>query len=247
MGQRWINNWQTELSGPLSAGGLSLSIPAPAADLLPISGPSDFVLLTLADESGSVHEVVKATAKSCGNVTVARASEGVAVEWPSGSKVYAAATAGTLASIESRITILEQAGPGPGGGTFKAQEINDSTPVVLASDTTIVRVSASFDGNGRELVIPLPEEAEGRSLFAVFDLDVVVQPAADGVVVLSSAASGGVQLWGLVGSESWLSVSENNSRIEFVSTSGQKACFFKALVYNTGATYLYLLASGDFQ
>ncbi|MBH3553281.1 hypothetical protein I5L70_32740, partial [Pseudomonas aeruginosa] len=92
-----------------------------------------------------------------------------------------------------------------------------------------------------------PEETEGRSLFAVFDLDVVVQPAADGVVVLSSAASGGVQLWGLVGAESWLSVSENNSRIEFVSTSGQKACFFKALVYNTGATYLYLLASGDFQ
>ena len=174
-------------------------------------------------------------------------SLGVAVEWPSGSKVYAAATAGTLASIERRITILEQSGPGPGGGTFKAQEINDSTPVVLASDTTIVRVSASFDGNGRELVIPLPEEAEGRSLFAVFDLDVVVQPAADGVVVLSSAASGGVQLWGLVGAESWLSVSENNSRIEFVSTSGQKACFFKALVYNTGATYLYLLASGDFQ
>ncbi|MFU6938622.1 hypothetical protein ACM757_29525, partial [Pseudomonas aeruginosa] len=93
----------------------------------------------------------------------------VAVEWPSGSKVYAAATAGTLASIESRITILEQSGPGPGGGTFKAQEINDSTPVVLASDATIVRVSASFDGSGRELVIPLPEEAEGRSLFAVFD------------------------------------------------------------------------------
>ncbi|HBP6099294.1 TPA: hypothetical protein ACGROJ_001235 [Pseudomonas aeruginosa] len=245
MGQRWINNWQTELSGPLSAGGVSLTIPAAAADLLPISAPSDFILLTLADESGSVHEVVKATAKSGGNITVARASEGVAVEWPSGSKVYAAATAGTLASIENRITILEQAAPG--GGTFKAQEVNDSTPVALAPDTTIVRVSASFDGSGRELVIPLPEETEGRSLFAVFDLDVVVQPAADGVVVLSSAASGGVQLWGLIGAESWLSVSENNSRIEFVSTSGQKACFFKALVYNTGATYLYLLASGDFQ
>lgn len=245
MGQRWINNWQTELSGPLSAGGVSLTIPAAAADLLPISAPSDFILLTLADESGSVHEVVKATAKSGGNITVARASEGVAVEWPSGSKVYAAATAGTLASIENRITILEQAAPG--GGTLKAQEVNDSTPVALAPDTTIVRVSASFDGSGRELVIPLPEETEGRSLFAVFDLDVVVQPAADGVVVLSSAASGGVQLWGLIGAESWLSVSENNSRIEFVSTSGQKACFFKALVYNTGATYLYLLASGDFQ
>lgn len=84
MARAWINNWKTTLSVGLSPGALSLTVPDAAAALLPLSGGS-WVLLTLADETGAQHEIVKATARAGGVVTIERAQEGTTNgNWPAG-------------------------------------------------------------------------------------------------------------------------------------------------------------------
>lgn len=88
-GESWINNWKTTLSAGLSPGELSLTVPDAAAALLPLSG-GNWVLLTLADDAGAQHEIVKATARAGGVVTIDRAQEGTSDgNWPAGTAIYA--------------------------------------------------------------------------------------------------------------------------------------------------------------
>ncbi|HEP9449080.1 TPA: hypothetical protein VDV69_000758 [Pseudomonas aeruginosa] len=109
MARAWINNWKTTLSAGLSPGALSLTVPDAAAALLPLSGGS-WVLLTLADETGAQHEIVKATARAGGVVTIERAQEGTTNgNWPAGAVIYAAVTAGDLMMLQARIQALESA------------------------------------------------------------------------------------------------------------------------------------------
>ncbi|HBO7749440.1 TPA: hypothetical protein L5A35_006570, partial [Pseudomonas aeruginosa] len=77
MARAWINNWKTTLSAGLSPGELSLTVPDAAAALLPLSG-GNWVLLTLADAAGAQHEIVKATSRAGGVVTIERAQEATA-------------------------------------------------------------------------------------------------------------------------------------------------------------------------
>nr|WP_237724534.1 hypothetical protein [Pseudomonas aeruginosa] len=86
MARAWINNWKTTLSAGLSPGELSLTVPDAAAALLPLSG-GNWVLLTLADDAGAQHEIVKATARAGGVVTIERAQEATADgNWPAGRR-----------------------------------------------------------------------------------------------------------------------------------------------------------------
>ncbi|GLF42655.1 hypothetical protein VNPA141709_54150 [Pseudomonas aeruginosa] len=111
MARAWINNWKTTLSAGLSPGELSLTVPDAAAALLPISG-GNWVLLTLADAAGAQHEIVKATARAGGVVTIERAQEATAAgNWPAGSAIYAAFTAGDLMALQARIAALEGGTP----------------------------------------------------------------------------------------------------------------------------------------
>ncbi|AYW61778.1 TPA: hypothetical protein P6M77_000060 [Pseudomonas aeruginosa] len=115
MARAWINNWKTTLSAGLSPGELSLTVPDAAAALLPLSGGS-WVLLTLADAAGAQHEIVKATARAGGVVTIERAQESTADgNWPAGTAIYAAVTAGDLMALQARIQALES---GASGGTL---------------------------------------------------------------------------------------------------------------------------------
>ncbi|ALY90863.1 TPA: hypothetical protein ACRNCK_004113 [Pseudomonas aeruginosa] len=115
MARAWINNWKTTLSAGLSPGATSLTVPDAAAALLPLSGGS-WVLLTLTDDAGAQHEVVKATARAGGAVTIERAQEGTADgNWPAGTAIYAAVTAGDLMMLQARIQALES---GASGGTL---------------------------------------------------------------------------------------------------------------------------------
>ncbi|HHX3877922.1 TPA: hypothetical protein ACU9ZY_005423, partial [Pseudomonas aeruginosa] len=96
MARAWINNWKTTLSAGLAPGATSLTVPDAAAALLPLSGGS-WVLLTLVDDAGAQHEIVKATARAGVVVTIERAQEATADgNWPAGSAIYAAVTAGDL-------------------------------------------------------------------------------------------------------------------------------------------------------
>ncbi|EIU4413497.1 hypothetical protein N0436_03185 [Pseudomonas aeruginosa] len=107
MARAWINNWKTTLSAGLSPGELSLTVPDAAAALLPLSG-GNWVLLTLADDAGAQHEIVKATARAGGVVTIERAQEATADgNWPAGTAIYAAVTAGDLMMLQARIQALE--------------------------------------------------------------------------------------------------------------------------------------------
>lgn len=117
---RFINNWITQLSNPMTAAAVSLPVPA---DALARLGNGEY-LLTLVNSANpaqqSAWEIVKATVVS-GVVTLTRAQEGTAAQsWPPASIVYCGITAGTLtqitATIEAltaRVTALE----GEGGGT----------------------------------------------------------------------------------------------------------------------------------
>lgn len=70
------------------------------------------VLLTLADAAGAQHEIVKATARAGGVVTIERAQEATADgNWPAGSAIYAAVTAGDLMALQARIAALRAALP----------------------------------------------------------------------------------------------------------------------------------------
>ncbi|MGC3555666.1 hypothetical protein, partial [Pseudomonas aeruginosa] len=74
---------------------------------LPLSGGS-WVLLTLADDAGAQHEIVKATARAGGVLTIERRQEGTTDgNWPVGTVIYAAVTAGDLMTLQARIQALE--------------------------------------------------------------------------------------------------------------------------------------------
>ncbi|WP_181261351.1 hypothetical protein [Pseudomonas aeruginosa] len=117
MVRAWINNWKTTLSAGLSPGELSLTVPDAAAALLPLSG-GNWVLLTLADDAGAQHEIVKATARAGGVVTIERAQEATAAgNWPAGTD---------LMTLQARIQALES---GASGGTLV-----DETGATLVDD-----------------------------------------------------------------------------------------------------------------
>lgn len=126
MARAWINNWKTTLSAGLAPGATSMTVPDAAAALLPLSGGS-WVLLTLVDDAGAQHEIVKATARAGGVVTIERAQEATADgNWPTGTVIYAAVTAGDLMTLQARIQALES---GASGGTLV-----DETGATLVDD-----------------------------------------------------------------------------------------------------------------
>ncbi len=85
------------------------------------------MLLTLADDAGAQHEIVKATTRAGGVVTIERAQEGTSDgNWPAGTAIYAAVTAGDLMTLQARIQALES---GASGGTLV-----DETGATLVDD-----------------------------------------------------------------------------------------------------------------
>ncbi|MBH9410471.1 hypothetical protein I5K85_20545 [Pseudomonas aeruginosa] len=126
MARAWINNWKPTLSVGLAPGATSLTVPDAAAALLPLSVGS-WVLLTLSDDAGAQHEIVKATTRAGGVVTIERAQEGTSDgNWPAGTAIYAAVTAGDLMTLQARIQALES---GASGGTLV-----DETGATLGDD-----------------------------------------------------------------------------------------------------------------
>lgn len=99
--QLFINNWSAVLTAPATVSAAQLSIdPAQAAKLVGL-GSGDYYMLTLAlvDASGAEAEweIVKVTAVSSGEITVARGQEASAARgWAPDSKISARATAGSL-------------------------------------------------------------------------------------------------------------------------------------------------------
>ncbi|MCC5809854.1 MAG: hypothetical protein JJU06_05725 [Ectothiorhodospiraceae bacterium] len=103
--QRWVNNWDTVLSAPLSAAGEQLEVPLAAAERLELAG-GDYYLLTLAELDAEgvevAWEVVRVTAVDGDALTIERGEEGTdAQEWPAGARIQARLTAETLARLQA--------------------------------------------------------------------------------------------------------------------------------------------------
>lgn len=108
MPTRYVNNWLTRLNAVLPAGGSSLPVPQAALDRLDLSSAGQYVLTlvnSLNPLEQGVIEIVRITASG-----LQRGQEGTsAIEWPTGSYVYCAITAGTLQGLLDRIEELESA------------------------------------------------------------------------------------------------------------------------------------------
>lgn len=93
---------------------------APGVTTLALALPDGSYRLTLSDAAGTRWEIVDAVVAS-GTATLTRAQEGTTEQdWPTGSLIYCAVTAGQLndllvriADMEARIEVLEQGGGVP--------------------------------------------------------------------------------------------------------------------------------------
>ncbi|MDF3840492.1 hypothetical protein [Pseudomonas citronellolis] len=106
MPTRYVNNWLTRLNAALPAGGASLPVPQAALNRLDLSNGGQY-FLTLVNSLNpleqSAFEVVLLTASG-----LQRAQEGTNdVQWPTGSYVYCAVTAGAIAMLLARVEALE--------------------------------------------------------------------------------------------------------------------------------------------
>ncbi|MBN0308505.1 hypothetical protein JTL37_35055, partial [Pseudomonas aeruginosa] len=82
------------------------------------------------DDAGAQHEIVKVTARAGCVLTIERRQEGTTDgNWPAGTAIYAAVTAGDLMALQARIAALE-------GGTPEGA-------LVDASGSTLVDVAGN--------------------------------------------------------------------------------------------------------
>lgn len=145
--QRFINNWETELSAPLNASDGALRVPAALAQRLEFA-PGDFYDLTL-DPSGAVPEIVRVTAVSGGSLTLgARALEGSATpaSWPAGTRVVAPITAGCLAALQQSA----------GGGSPGRGVLVPGGPSSIPADTVLIEATSM--GADAQVTLPAPPE-----------------------------------------------------------------------------------------
>ena len=105
MTHRFINNWSGKrLAAALAASGATATVPAADAAQIAaaLTGPDDWMRLTLDDEQGNV-EIVRVSAAngSTGELTLSqRGDEGTTeTDWPAGSLIEARLTAATLGSL----------------------------------------------------------------------------------------------------------------------------------------------------
>lgn len=109
MPQFWVNNWSTTLAAEALTADTVISVPSADAAKLGSLSAQDFVHLTL--EGAGAVEIVRATAVSGGNLTVARAQEGAtAQDWPAGTRIEVRVTAEGLAGLREVDRILTAAG-----------------------------------------------------------------------------------------------------------------------------------------
>ncbi|YCH23166.1 hypothetical protein M1D96_06580 [Pseudomonas sp. D1-3] len=105
---KFVNNWMRSVT--LAAGVTTLDLDLADGEYR----------LTLSDDAATRWEVITATVVG-GSATLQRGQEGTTdQDWPEGSVIYSAVTAGWLTGIDTRVTDLEQAGGGGGGPVVSA-------------------------------------------------------------------------------------------------------------------------------
>lgn len=141
--QRFINNFSTQLAGPLATASAVALIPAADAARLVGLGTSDYYLLTLAaigaDGSETAHEIVKVTANAAGSLTIERAKEGtVAAEWPINTPMEARYTAGAAAELSAHKLAADPhpqyATPAEAADAAPVQSVNSRTGAVVVAE-----------------------------------------------------------------------------------------------------------------
>ncbi|UOO89493.1 hypothetical protein LVJ82_00490 [Vitreoscilla massiliensis] len=104
MAYKFINNFETTLTGAITAAATSMTV-ANAAGLSLTSG--EVYRLTIQNADATLYELVDVTAISSNTLTIERGKEGTkAQEWASGSTVLCGLTAAQLAQIGDISTAL---------------------------------------------------------------------------------------------------------------------------------------------
>lgn len=135
--QRFINNWASRLSSPLSQSALEMQIPVDDAALLAGLGAGDHYMLTIVsvDVAGieTAHEIIRVTDAVGGVLSILRAQEGsTPAEWPINSRLELRLTAGTMDA-------LRDAAADPGA----VASVNGQTGVVVLDAATVGAATAA--------------------------------------------------------------------------------------------------------
>lgn len=99
MAQLFVNNYRVTLTAPVLAAATNIPVSSTAG--LPALAAGDFVAVTLTQSNGSESswEVVHVTGYDAVSLTVVRAYEGAASDWPSGSVASARLTSRGLKNL----------------------------------------------------------------------------------------------------------------------------------------------------
>lgn len=109
---KYINNWITQITAPLSAGANVLPISPVAAAKLDLSGDGKY-WLTLTNSVNPLEQTQWEIVEVSAGLSLVRGRDGTAAQsWPADTLIYCALTAGQLTDLQARITALEADGGG---------------------------------------------------------------------------------------------------------------------------------------
>lgn len=119
---KYINNWITQITEPLGASDLVLTIPPTAASRLDLTG---VYWLTLTDNPNPLEQTKWEVVEVSSGLAIQRGMDGTTAQnWPAETLIYCALTAGQLEALHSRVEALEAGGGGTADGALTDESGN---------------------------------------------------------------------------------------------------------------------------
>lgn len=135
---KYINNWITQLTAPLSAGATVLPISPVAAARLDLSGTNHY-WLTLTNSANPLEQTQWEIVEVSAGLSLVRGRDGTAAQsWPADTLIYCALTAGQLTDLQARIAALEAGG---GGGSTDGA-LTDGSGNALTDENSNILIGA---------------------------------------------------------------------------------------------------------
>ncbi len=115
---KYINNWITQITAPLSASATVLPISPVAASRLDLSGTNHY-WLTLTNSTNPLEQTQWEIVEVSAGLSITRGKDGTTAQsWPADTLIYCALTAGQLTDLQARIAALENGGGGSTDGAL---------------------------------------------------------------------------------------------------------------------------------
>ncbi|MDY0207481.1 MAG: hypothetical protein RBR82_12790 [Pseudomonas sp.] len=132
---KYINNWVTQLTAPLSGSATVLPISPLAASRLDLTGS---YWLTLTNSANPLEQTQWEIVEVSAGLAIARGKDGTtAQDWPAETLIYCTLTAGQLTALQNRIEVLEAGG---GGDPVTDGALVDETGDTLVDENSNILV-----------------------------------------------------------------------------------------------------------